>query len=60
MAIKGALNVRKSQRSDQATAELALGLVIKLESPEAQEIARKLAKLAKEKPAASAVKVPKF
>lgn len=59
-AIKGALNVRKWHRSDHATAELALGLVIKLESREAPEIAKKLAKLAKEKPAAGAPKVPKF
>ncbi len=59
-AIKGALNVRKWQRSDHATAELALGLVIKLESRDAQEIAKKLAKLGKEKPAAGATKVPKF
>ena len=65
-AIKGALNVRKWQRSDHAIAELALGLVIKLESHDAQEIARRLAKLAKEKPApgakpaAGATQVPKF
>ena len=59
-AIKSALNVRKWQRSDHATAELALGLVIKLETREAQEIAKKLAKQAKEKPAAGAAKVPKF
>ena len=59
-ALKGAFNVRKWQRSDHATAELALGLVIKLETREAQEIAKKLAKLAKEKPAAGAAKVPKF
>ena len=59
-AIKGALNVRKWQRSDHATAELALGLVIKLETRDAQEIARKLAKLAKDKPAPNAPKPPKF
>ena len=65
-AIKGALNVRKWQRSDHATAEIALGLVIKFESRDAPEIAKKLAKLAKEKPApgakpaAGAVPVPKF
>ena len=65
-AIKGALNVRKWQRSDHAMAEIALGLVIKFESRDAQEVAKKLAKLAKEKPApgakpaAGAVQVPKF
>ncbi len=65
-AIKGALNVRKWQRSDHAMAEIALGLVIKLESRDAQEIAKKLAKLAKEKsapgakPAPGATQVPKF
>lgn len=59
-ALKGAFNVRKWHRSDHATAELALGLLIKLESRDAQEIAKKLAKLAKEKPAADAPKVPKF
>ena len=65
-AIKGALNVRKWQRSDHATAELALGLVIKLETREAQDIARKLAKAATQKPApgakpaAGAPQVPKF
>lgn len=65
-AIKGALNVRKWQRSDHAMAEVALGLVIKFESRDAQEIARKLTKAAKEKPAsgakpaAGAVPVPKF
>ena len=65
-AIKGALNVRKWQRSDHAMAEVALGLVIKLESRDAQEIAKKLAKLAKAKPApgakpaAGAAQVPKF
>ena len=47
-------------------AEIALGLVIKFESRDAQEIAKKLAKLAKErpapgaKPAAGAAQVPKF
>ena len=64
-ALKGALNVRKWQRSDHAVAELALGLVIKLESRDAQEIEKKLAKLAKEKAAPGAkppggVPVPKF
>ena len=65
-AIKGALNVRKWQRIDHAMAEIAVGLVIKFESRDAQEIAKKLAKLAKEKPApgakpaAGAVPVPKF
>jgi hypothetical protein len=59
-ALKGALNVRKWQRADHAVAELGLGLVIKVESRDAQEIEKKLAKLAKEKPAASAAKVPKF
>jgi hypothetical protein len=59
-AIKGALNVRKWQRGDHATAELALGLVIKLETRDAQEIAKKLAKAAKDKPAANTPKVPKF
>ena len=65
-AIKGALNLRKWQRSDHAIAELALGLVIKLVTREAQEIERKLAKLAKQKPApgakpaAGAPQVPKF
>ena len=58
-AIKGALNVRKWQRSDHAIAELALGLVIKMESRDAKEIERKLAKLAKEKPAPG-TKPPKF
>jgi hypothetical protein len=56
-ALKGALNVRKWQRSDRATAELALGLAIKLETREAPEIARKLAK---QKPAPGAAQVPKF
>jgi hypothetical protein len=59
-ALKGAFNVRKWQRSDHATAELALGLVIQFESRDAQEIAKKLAKLAKDKPAANTAKVPKF
>ena len=70
-AIKGALNVRKWQRSDHAMAEIALGLVIKFESRDAPEIAKKLAKLAKvakvakEKPVPGAkppggVPVPKF
>jgi hypothetical protein len=59
-ALKGAFNVRKWQRSDHATAELALGLVIRFESRDAQEIAKRLAKAAKEMPAAGATKVPKF
>ena len=65
-AIKGALNVRKWQRADHAIAEIALGLVIKLESRDAKDIERKLAKAAKEKPAPGAksapgaVQVPKF
>ena len=59
-AIKGALNARKWRRSDRATAELVLGLAMKLESNEAQEIAKKLAKAAKEKPPANTTKVPKF
>lgn len=53
-AIKGALNVRKWQRSDHAIAELALGLVIKVEARDAKEIEHKLAKLAKEKPGSGA------
>lgn len=59
-ALKGAFNVRKWVRSDHATAELALGLIIKLESRNAQDIAKKLAKLVKDKPAAGSAKVPKF
>lgn len=59
-ALKGAFNVRKWQRSDHAAAELGLGLVIKVESRDAQEIEKMLAKLAKQKPAAGATKVPKF
>ena len=59
-AIKGAFNVRKWQRSDHAMAELALGLVLKLETREAPEVARKLAKAAKQKPAPGAANVPKF
>lgn len=59
-ALKGAFNVRRWQRSDHATAELALGLVIKLDSREAPEIAKKLARLAKEKPAPGGPKPPKF
>ena len=59
-ALKGALNVRKWRRADHATAELELGLVIKLESHDAVEIAKKLAKLAKDKPAAGGPKPPKF
>ena len=59
-ALKGAMQVRKWQRSDHATAEFALGLVIKLETRDAQEIGRKLAKSAKEKPAAGVPKPPKF
>ncbi len=59
-ALKGAFNVRKWKRSDHAAAELALGLVIKFESRDAQDLAKKLAKAAKDKPAANAPKVPKF
>jgi hypothetical protein len=59
-ALKGAFNVRKWKRSDHAMAELALGLVIKLESRDAPDLARKLAKAAKDKPAPNAPKVPKF
>ena len=59
-ALKGAFNVRKWQRSDHATAELELGLMLQFESREAQEVAKKLAKLAKDKPAPNTAKVPKF
>ena len=65
-AIKGATNVRKWQRADHAIAEMALGIVIKLESRDAKDIERKLAKAAKEKPAPGvkpapgAAQVPKF
>ncbi len=65
-AIKGALNVRKWQRSDHAIAEMAMGIVIKIESRDAKDIERKLAKAAKEKtapggkPAPGAAQVPKF
>ncbi len=59
-ALKGAFSVRKWRRSDHATAELALGVVLKLETRDADETARKLAKQAKDKPAPNAEKPPKF
>ena len=59
-ALKGAFNVRKWERSDHAKAEMALGLVLKLQIKDADEMAKKLAKQAKDKPAPNAPKPPKF
>lgn len=61
-ALKGAFGVRKWGRSDRATADLALGLVLKLHSRDADVLAKKLAKENAEKgkqPPAGA-NVPKF
>lgn len=61
-ALKGAFKVRQWTRSDHATAELVLGLVLKFSSRDAESIERKLAKTLKSapKPAGAAPGVPKF
>ncbi len=59
-ALKGAFSVRKWRRADHATAELALGIVLKLETRDAEEAAKKLAKQTKDRPAPNAAKPPKF
>jgi hypothetical protein len=61
-ALKGALNVRRWERSDRAKAEMALGLVLKLEIRTAGELEKKLAKARPEKaaPSGAGKTVPKF
>ena len=59
-ALKGALNVRKWERNDHAKAELVLGLLLKLETHDAPEWEKKLARAAKPAPGKPAVGVPKF
>ncbi len=49
-ALKGALNVRKWDRNDHAKAELALGLLLKLETRDADDWEKKLARAAKPAP----------
>ena len=45
-ALKGAFNVKRWERSDHATAEMALGVVLKIQIKDADELAKKLAKQA--------------
>lgn len=62
-ALKGALNVRKWERNDHAKAELVLGLLLKLETHDAPEWEKKLARAAKAapgQPVKPAAGVPKF
>ena len=61
-ALKGAFNVKKWERSDHAKAEMALGLVLKLQIKDADDLAKKLAKQAQEKgkKPAGAPNLPKF
>lgn len=61
-ALKGAFHMRKWIRSDRATAELALGLVIKLQDRDADDTARKLLRQVqeKEKQAGAVGDLPKF
>ena len=62
-ALKGALNVRKWERNDHAKAELALGLLLKLETKDADEVEKKLIRAMKPvpgQPMKPAPIVPKF
>lgn len=59
--LKKAFKVNKWVRTDKATAELGLGLVLKLETKEADDLAKKLAKIPKPPGAPEAGKqIPKF
>lgn len=58
-ALKGALNLRRWERSDRANAEMALGLVLKLETRSADEIEKRLARKGPDKaPAPGGAKAP--
>lgn len=61
-AVKSAFNVRNWRRSDHATGELALGIVLKFSSRDAESIERKLARTLKtdRKSPVPAPGVPKF
>jgi hypothetical protein len=58
-ALKGALNLRRWERSDRANAEMALGLVLKLETRSADEMEKRLARKGPDKaPAPAGGKAP--
>ena len=61
-ALKGAFNLKRWERSDHAKAEMTLGVVLKLQTRDADDLAKKVAKEAQEKgkkPGAP-VPLPKF